>query len=369
MSELLFGRFAVEDRLGKGSAAEVYKVRNVKSNERFALKVLSAEDDETAERTYREGQIQKQLKHPNIARVHEVFLNRRDVGLVMELVDGPSLDEVLLAGHRFTLDEALQFFQQLLSGMESAHKAGVIHRDLKPSNVLIYDSVREDQPAGTSGGGGIQAKIIDFGQGRAEQEMGPRMTVMGAQLGTAGYAAPEQLTDARGAGVPADIFSLGTILYELVCGRPAFYQKDNNFAAYRATLEGKYARVDDVLPDCPMHVASAITRALEYDPGARFQSCSEFALALYGEQLHERPPATPVRTRSAHIATPSNLGRSAQVLDALPERSVVPQTAQTADDGAKITALIWIVGIAVAVLVLGLLFLLVAAWLWMRLGA
>jgi serine/threonine-protein kinase len=363
MSELLFGRFAVEDRLGKGSAAEVYKVRNAKSNELFALKVLSAEDDETAERTYREGQIQKQLKHPNIARVHEVFLNRRDVGLLMELIDGPSLEEVLAAGHKFTLEDALQFFQQLLSGMESAHKAGVIHRDLKPSNVLIYD-----KPAGASGGGGIQAKIIDFGQARADDVgAGPRMTVMGAQLGTAGYAAPEQLTDARGAGVPADVFSLGTILYELVCGRPAFYQKDNNFAAYRATLEGKYAKVDDVVPDCPMHVASAITRALEYDAEARFQSCSEFALALYGEQLDERPPAAPVKIRSAHIATPSNLGRSAQVLDALPEKSIVPQSAKAGEDRA--TALIWILGIAVAVLVLGLMAMAVAAWLWMRLGA
>jgi serine/threonine protein kinase len=363
MSELLFGRFAVEDRLGKGSAAEIYKVRNVKSNERFALKVLSAEDDETAERTYREGQIQKQLAHPNIARVHEVFLNRRDVGLLMELVDGPSLEEVLAAGHKFTLEDALQFFQQLLSGMESAHKAGVIHRDLKPSNVLIYE-----RPAGTSGGG-IQAKIIDFGQARADVGAGPRMTVMGAKLGTAGYAAPEQLTDARDAGVPADIFSLGTILYELVCARPAFYQKDNNLAAYRATLEGKYAKVDDVLPDCPMHVASAITRALEYDPGARFQSCSEFALALYGEELNERPPTAPMKIRSAHIATPSNLGRSAQVLDGFPEKSIARGTITESEDGSNMTAMIWIVGIAVAVLVLGLLGLVVAAWLWMRLGA
>ena len=183
--------------------------------------------------------------------------------------------------------------------MESAHQAGVVHRDLKPSNVLIFES-----PPGTSGGGGIQAKIIDFGQARAEQATGPRMTVMGAQLGTAGYAAPEQLTDARGAGIPADIFSLGTILYELVCARPAFYQKDNNFAAYRATLEGKYAKVDDVVPDCPMHVASAITRALEYDASARFQSCSEFALALYGEELRERPPATPIKNPfGAHRVT------------------------------------------------------------------
>jgi serine/threonine-protein kinase len=351
MSELLFGRFQVEDRLGKGSAAEVYKVRNVKSGEHFAIKVLSAEDDETAERTYREGQIQKQLKHPNIARVHEVFLNRRDVGLLMELVNGPSLEEVLASGHKFSLDEALQFFQQLLSGMESSHKAGVVHRDLKPSNVLLFDS-----------GGGIQAKIIDFGQARADVGAGPRMTVMGAQLGTAGYAAPEQLTDARGAQVPADIFSLGTILYELVCGRPAFYQKDNNFAAYRATLEGKYAKVDEIAPDCPMHVASAITRALEYDAAARFQSCSEFALALYGEELRERPPATPLKIRSAHIASPSQLGRSVQVLDRLPEKSVVPKEAPP-EESSAVTALIWIAGILVAVLVLGLLVMLLAAWL------
>jgi eukaryotic-like serine/threonine-protein kinase len=364
MSELLFGRFDVQDRLGKGSKAEVYKVKNVKSGELFALKVLNAEDDETAERTYREGQIQKQLKHPNIAHVHEVFLNRRDVGLLMELVDGPSLEEVLLSGHKFALDDSLRFFQQLLSAMESSHKAGVIHRDLKPSNILLYDT-----PAGTTGGGGIQAKIIDFGQARAEQATGgPRMTVMGAQLGTAGYAAPEQLTDARDVGATADIFSLGTILYELVCGRTAFYQKDNNFAAYRATLEGKYAKVDDVFPDCPMHVASAITRALEYDASARFQSCSEFALALYGEELNERPPATPLKIRSAHIASASHLGKSAVVMDPPPppSRSIVPQEAPA--DGSTVTALIWIAGILVAVLVLGLLLLVVGAWLWMRLG-
>jgi serine/threonine protein kinase len=144
MSELLFGRFAVEDRLGKGSAAEVYKVRNAKSNERFALKVLSAEDDETAERTYREGQIQKQLKHPNIARVHEVFLNRRDVGLLMELVDGPSLDEVLAGATSSRSRTRSSSSSSCLSGWSRRTRPGVVHRDLKPSNVLIYD-----KPAGS----------------------------------------------------------------------------------------------------------------------------------------------------------------------------------------------------------------------------
>jgi serine/threonine protein kinase len=192
------------------------------------------------------------------------------------------------------------------------------------------------------------------------------MTVMGAQLGTAGYAAPEQLTDARGAGVPADVFSLGTILYELVCGRPAFYQKDNNFAAYRATLEGKYAKVDDVVPDCPMHVASAITRALEYDAVAlpELQRVRARALRRAAERATARGSGEdPIR---AHRDAVEPREERAGARRASGE---VDRPAEREGSEDRPTALIWIMGIAVAVLVLGLMALVVAAWLWMRLGA
>jgi eukaryotic-like serine/threonine-protein kinase len=276
---LLFGRFQVLDLCGRGRHADVFRVRVPPSNVVMALKVLRAPSRELTERLFREGRIQSQLKHPHITQVIEVIHADDEVGLLMDFVDGPSLDELLRPGKPWRLEEALGIFRQLVSAVAYAHGAGVVHRDLTPANVLVFQ-----EPSGD-----VAVRIIDFGLAKrsseADWQVDEEITEVGASLGTPGYAAPEQDRDASKADRSADIFSLGAILYELVCGRPAFPRKDG------ATTPTPFAPVATVVSDCPPAIAEAIARALSPNPAERFATCAEFAFAVFGEVLDESPGA------------------------------------------------------------------------------
>ncbi len=276
---LLFGRFQVLELCGRGRHADVFRVRAPPSTEVKALKVLRVPTPELTERLFREGRIQSQLKHPHITQVVEVIHIEDEVGLLLDFVDGPSLDELLGPGRPWRLEEALGIFRQLLSAVAYAHGAGVVHRDLTPANVLVFQAESGD----------VAVRIIDFGLAKraseAEWEIDEEITEVGASLGTPGYAAPEQDRDASKADRSADIFSLGALLYELVCGRPAFPSKEGRAAPTA------FAPVETIVADCPREIAVAIERALSPDPAARFASCAEFGLAVFGEALDESPPA------------------------------------------------------------------------------
>jgi serine/threonine-protein kinase len=301
---LLFGRFQVLDQCGRGRYADVFRVRTPPATVVQALKVLRAPSPELTERLFREGRIQSQLKHPHIAQVVEVIYDEDEVGLLLEFVDGPSLEELLRPGKPWSLDEALGVFRQLLSAVAYAHGAGVVHRDLEPSNVLVYQD----------GNGDVAVRIIDFGfakrSSEANWDVEDEITEVGASLGTPGYSAPEQESDASKADRSADIFSLGAILYELVCARPAFPRAGGAAAPF--------VPVASVVPDCPFEVAAAIDRALSADPAARFTSCAEFSLAVFGEVLDEKPPAVRLsigRREEAARRYQRHLEKARRVLD------------------------------------------------------
>jgi eukaryotic-like serine/threonine-protein kinase len=284
-SGLLFGRFQVLELAGRGRHAEVFKVRVVPSGEVMALKVLRTATPELSERLFREGQIQSQLMHPHIAEVVEVIHVDDEVGLLMDFIDGPSLEELLRPGKPWKLDEALGIFRQLLSALAYAHNAGVVHRDLTPANILLF----EDEQ------GEMSVRIIDFGLAKrvasTEWEVDEEITHVGESLGTPGYVAPEQHTDASKVDLSADMFSLGAILYELVCGQPAFPRLPNLVDTVQAAMACEFEPVDTIVKDCPFEVVAGIQRALSRDPAARFSGCSEFMLAVFGELLEEAPPA------------------------------------------------------------------------------
>lgn len=310
---LLFGRFQVLDLAGRGRHADVFMVRQPPSQDVMALKVLRSPTPDLSERLYREGAIQSQLGHPNVAQVHEVIHEGDEVGLLMEYVDGPALEELLKPGQPWRLGEALGLFRQLLAALSYAHKAGVVHRDLTPANVLLYEDER----------GEMSVKIIDFGfakrnQGAEDWETDD-ITQVGMSIGTPGYVAPEQHKDASTVEERADVFSLGAILYELVCGRPAFPRLPNLVDTVQAAMACEFDPVDEIVPDCPFQVVAAIERALSRDRHHRFESCDEFSLALYGELLDQAQPAVRLsvgrREEAAEQYLREKLDRAIQVLD------------------------------------------------------
>jgi len=192
-------RYEVEELIGQGGLAEVYRVRHIDLGGVHALKLLTWRRKSLAERLLLEGRIQAQLRHPNVVGVTDVIRHEGRFGLLMEYVDCVPLDAFIAEHGGLGLDEALHLFAMVMSGMTAAHDAGVLHRDLKPANILLARQ-----------GGGWVPKVTDFGIAKvvAEDVEANHSTASGAMMGTPGYMAPEQVIDAADVDERADVFAL-----------------------------------------------------------------------------------------------------------------------------------------------------------------
>ncbi len=203
--------YVVDDVIGRGGMAVVYRVRHSKLGTWHALKVLARRDSGLEHRLVREGRTQARLEHPNVVPVTDLLDIGGVPGLVLPLVEGPSL-ALLLSRYRPSEADALTLFAGIVAGVAHAHRRAIIHRDLKPTNVLL--AVSEE---------GVRPRVVDFGLAKAAG-IGRKsvLTQQGTALGTPAYAAPEQLRDASSADHRADVWSLGCVLYELLSGEQAF---------------------------------------------------------------------------------------------------------------------------------------------------
>ncbi|MCB9777590.1 MAG: protein kinase [Alphaproteobacteria bacterium] len=272
--DLIAERFRVETLIGEGGIARVFKVRHVRLGSVHAVKILTLARPSLADRLLLEGRIQAQLRHPNLVRVTDVVEHEGNPCLVMEFVDGSHLQALLHEQGSLVLPEALELFAGVLSAVAAAHDVGVLHRDLKPANILL-ERVR----------GRLVPKVSDFGIAKVAAEdirLREGSTRQGVLMGTPGYMAPEQIEDSGAVDHRADIFALGAILYEMLSGRRPFDQ-ETPFATMQATVAGRFAPIQSLVPDCPPHVATAIARCLEPRVADRFQGCHELADALYAD--------------------------------------------------------------------------------------
>ena len=263
----------MEALLGEGGLSQVFRVRHVSLGTTHAVKILTMTHQNLVDRLLQEGRIQAQLHHPNIVSVSDVVMHQGSPGLLMEFVDCETLEAALARRGAYPLDEALDMFAQVLSGVATAHAAGVLHRDLKPANILLARTPDGPVP-----------KVSDFGIAKlAETAGGAQLTRAGVTMGTPGYMAPEQSEDAGNVDLRADIFSLGAILYELVTGQRAFPSKSVR-DTLNASAAGRYTPPEVLRPDCPSDVALCIKRAMQPMPEDRFADCRAFALALYADR-------------------------------------------------------------------------------------
>ena len=246
-------RYVVEALLGEGGMAAVYRVRHHTLNTVHALKVLTLRARDVRRRTIQEGRVQASLDHPNIVRVHDVIDVKGSVGLLMDFVDGPSLEE-WLEEYTPTFDEAMALFRGVCAGVSHAHARGLIHRDLKPANVLLS---RVD--------GKLVPKVTDFGLAKAVGgDSAGQKTRTGATMGTPGYMAPEQINDASHVDRRADTWSMGCLLYRLVCNRPPF-ESEQIATLFNLVLSGDYPPAREVQPDLPERVYMALDALLEVE--------------------------------------------------------------------------------------------------------
>jgi eukaryotic-like serine/threonine-protein kinase len=273
------GPYLVTKRLGEGGVGEVWKAVDVALKRDVAIKVLRDElaaDPHFLERFRREAQLHAKLSHANVAAVH-AFLHEGDKQfMVMEFLAGVSLDEFIRSGGPVPVERALDMFGQVLSGIEHAHRCGVIHRDIKPANIMLAD--------------GGELKVMDFGIARA-LDCQDQLTRHGQVAGTARSMAPEQIRGET-ADRRSDIYSLGIVLYTLLAGCPPFDGK-TDLELMNMQLEQAPPPLHMQGVNVPPQVEAALMKALHKDPAARFQTVGDFARAL-GACRAEAVSAPPV---------------------------------------------------------------------------
>jgi eukaryotic-like serine/threonine-protein kinase len=278
------GDYEVVQILGAGGMGQVYKVRNVFSDRIEAMKILLPNlggDTELVERFQREIKLQAVLDHPNIARLHTAQLVGNQLLMVMEYVEGESIESLLRRG-ALGMHESISCTIQVLDALAYAHGHGVVHRDIKPANIMRT-------PAGV-------AKLMDFGIARVEADR--RLTQTGHAVGSLFYMSPEQIKGAQ-PDARSDIYSLGITLYEMVTGRRPF-EGDSDFSIMAAHLEQVPMAPIEVIPGVPGEVNDIILMAIAKDPAARFQTAAAFQAAL--KSLDQPQGGTVVRSAAPALA-------------------------------------------------------------------
>ncbi|NCG20388.1 MAG: protein kinase [Rhodobacterales bacterium] len=252
-------RYAFQSLLGRGGMAAVYLAQHTTLGSLHAIKVLTLPTPAIQQRLLQEGRAQGTLKHVNIVTATDVIEVGGSPGLVMEYVDGPSLQQLL--GHEsLSLVQADDLARGILRGVAAAHRHGLIHRDLKPGNVLL--AFTED---------GLQAKITDFGLAKVVlggRHGGGIQTRSGLPLGTPSYMAPEQIKDAANVDQRADVWAIGCILYELVSGHRAF-SGDDLIDTYRRVRDNDRLPIRHWVADLPKRMEAAIEGAIVTNPSLR----------------------------------------------------------------------------------------------------
>jgi len=264
-------RYRVLRRLGSGGMADVWLAEDTHLQRQVALKVLHSrylQDQQFVERFQREAEHAAGLQHPNIVAV---FDRGQDDGvnyIAMRYVEGPTLKELIERG--LTPEQAVALVRQVLEGARFAHRNGIVHRDLKPQNVIV------DQEG--------KAVVTDFGIARAGVS---EITQTGSVMGTPQYLSPEQ---AQGFEVTpvSDLYSIGVILYEALCGRVPFEGESAVAVAMKQVSETPQ-RPSSINPQVSPALDAVVMRALEKDPGQRFQSADAFIAAL--DQAMREPGA------------------------------------------------------------------------------
>ena len=270
-TRVLSGRYRVDDLIGRGGMASVYRGYDQTLGRTVAIKILKADlagDAAFRTRFRLEAQAASRMAHPTIVRVFDAGEDV-EVGadghehpvpyIVMELVHGKLLKDVIAAGP-VPIDESLRYVDGILEALEYSQRAGVVHRDIKPGNVMITDSGR--------------IKVMDFGIARAVSDSSSTVAETTAIVGTAAYFSPEQ---AKGESVDAraDLYSTGVVLYELLTGRPPFRGDTPVAVAYQHVSEAPVPP-SDLNESVPRALDAVVLRALAKDPFQRPQDAAGF---------------------------------------------------------------------------------------------
>ncbi|HEX3241394.1 MAG TPA: PASTA domain-containing protein [Solirubrobacterales bacterium] len=310
------GRYRVESRLGSGGMADVWLAEDTHLQRRVALKVLHrrfAQDREFVERFRREAESAAGLSHPNIVAVYDRGEFEGSFYIAMQYVEGPTLKRMIDSG--LSSEQAVALIRQVLEAARFAHRHGIVHRDLKPQNVIV-------NPEGV-------AVVTDFGIALAGVS---EITQTGSVMGTPQYLSPEQAQGFEVTSV-SDLYSVGVLLYEALTGRVPF-EGESAVAVAMKQVSQTPQRPSSINPRVSPALDAVVMRALEKDPGQRFQSADAFIAALDAAMKEPGGPGT-------------------ADFSALPPAVVVPveEEGEDEEEAARKRRRNWIIAAVVAVLI------------------
>lgn len=258
------GKYEILDTIGKGAMGVVYKALDPDINRVVAIKairfdVISEESDreEIMKRFIREAQSAGKLIHPNIVTIYDVVRSENMTYIVMQYIEGYSLQKIISSGEKIPTEKAVRLMTQICNALEYAHQKGIIHRDIKPANILID---KEENPY-----------LVDFGIARIETST---ITQTGRTVGTPSYMSPEQVMGKK-VDKCSDIFSLGVLLYEILTGKRPFHGDSITTVIYKIINEEPFSTTE-MKKAIPPGFESIISKALAKEPKKRYQTCDQF---------------------------------------------------------------------------------------------
>jgi serine/threonine-protein kinase len=322
------GRYRVEQELGRGGMAKVYRGQDTVLGRTVAIKILApqfADDQDFVHRFRREAQAAARISNQNLVSVFDTGSDDGVHFIVMEYVDGRTLADLIAGGGRILPDRAIEIAIDVCRALEAAHAQGVIHRDIKPGNIMLDENGH--------------VKVTDFGIARVTSTA-DTIAQTAAVLGTASYLSPEQ---AQGQPVDgrSDLYSLGCVVFEMVTGRAPFLGDSPVAVASKHVLE-QPTPASRLNPDVSPDLDAVILRALAKNPANRYQTAEEFR-----EDLERVRRGMPVN------ATPLLPAGTTQVIDRPSSRTaVLPPTAHHEPEPERSN---WWVPVLVTLLILGLL--------------
>lgn len=278
----LVGEYRVTDIAGFGGMGTVYKIEHVITKRIEAMKLLppgSSSDPEQVRRFEREIQVQARLHHPNIVALYNAVRNDDSIALIMEFVEGESLQRRIEAGP-LPVETAVHFAAQVLRALGYAHEAGIVHRDVSPANIIITPD--------------LDLKLTDFGLALGATDV--RVSSSGVPLGSPCYMSPEQVKGVRALDGRTDIYAMGAVLYEMLTGSKLF-EEQGAFGWMRAHVEDEPRPPSKLNPKVPKALDEIVTKALAKDPAKRFQTADEFRLAL--QHIDSEPGTAPSTPRKS----------------------------------------------------------------------
>jgi len=275
LNKPVLGRYEIQRELGRGAMGVVYLGLDPKISRRVAIKTFSYREFDSSqletlkERFFREAEAAGRLNHPHIVTVYDVGEENDLAFIAMDYVEGKSLDRFVAESGLLPISEVYEIIADVAEALAYAHQQNIVHRDIKPGNIM-YDQSRG------------QVKVADFGIARIVDDS---KTKTGDMLGSPVYMSPEQLKGARVTGA-SDIYSLGVTLYQLLTGTLPFNGDSIANLAYQI-LNKKYVSVRELRPELSPGVVRVVNKALQKEPGKRYESAMDMADAMRALQARE----------------------------------------------------------------------------------